>query len=456
MTIPTSHLVDEALRVQPQADAFPTVDELAAALERTHAAHPDVTRVRRVGTSRLGEPIEAITIGSADRHAVVFGGVHPNEPIGNITALHLIERLTSDRELLDRMGYTWHVVPCIDPDGMRLNEGWFRGPLTRAAYGRRFYRPAPDEQVEWTFPFEYKRGYFDRMLPETVALMRLIDDTKPAFMCSLHNGEYGGVYYYLSRPEPELYPLLHDIAAGVGLPLDTGEPEAPYVERYAPAIFGMIRTEDQYDFVEAAGLDPTERQAGDSSAAYAAKYGTLTLVTEMPYWTHPDADDDTLLTRTYADVLREQAEGLRDIHVRLDRILAAARPDLTAQSPFLRSSEAFVPMLAKAALQSDHRAGHPDSQRPATVSERFGCLDMVHMFRLRWGGTLLRALDGELAIGNGTPVIREQRAAMDALYETWAAEATEVTPAQAIPYGKLAAVQYAAIIVTAAHAARRG
>lgn len=456
MTTPTSHLVDEALRVQPEADAFPTVDELVATVRRAHEAHPDVTRVRRVGTSRLGEPIEAITIGSADRHAVVFGGVHPNEPIGNITALHLIERLTTDRELLERMGYTWHVVPCIDPDGMRLNEGWFRLPLTRSAYGRRFYRPAPDEQVEWTFPFAYKRAYFDRMMPETVALMRLIDETRPAFMCSLHNGEYGGVYYYLSRPAPELYPLLTQIAAGVGLPLDTGEPEAPYVQRYAPAIFGMIRSEDQYDFTEAAGIDPTDRQSGDSSAAYAAKYGTLTLVTEMPYWTHPDAEDDTPLAQSYADVLREQAVGLRDAHDRLGAILSAARPDLTVRSPFLRSSEAFVPMLAKIARQSEHRAGLPESERPATVSERFGCLDAVHMFRLRWGGTLLRALDGELAIGNGTPVIREQQATMDALYEEWAAEAAEVTPAQTIPYGKLAAVQYAAILVTAAHAPRHG
>lgn len=456
MTTPTSHLVDEALRVQPEADAFPSVDELTAALRRAHAAHPDVTRVRRVGTSRLGEPIDVISIGTADRHAVVFGGVHPNEPIGNITALHLIERLTADRGLLDRMGYTWHVIPCIDPDGMRLNEGWFTGPLTRSEYGRRFYRPAGDEQVEWTFPFAYKRAYFDRMMPETVALMRLIDETKPAFMCSLHNGEYGGVYYYLSRPEPELYPLLHRIAADVGLPLDTGEPEAPYVERYAPAIFGMIRSEDQYDFAEAAGLDPTERQSGGSSAAYAAKYGTLTLVTEMPYWTHSDADDDTPIEQSYADVLREQAAGLRDAHTRLDAILSAARPDLTVRSPFLRSAENFVPLLAKAAQQSEHRAGQPETQRPATVSERFGCLDTVHMFRLRWGGTLLRALDGELAIGNGTPVLREQRAAMDSLYEEWAAEASEVTPAEAIPYGKLAAVQYASILVTAAHAAGEG
>ena len=69
----------------------------------------------------------------------------------------------------------WHIIPCIDPDGMRLNEGWFAKPGDRTAYFADFYRPAGDEQVEWTFPFDYKNAYFDRMMPETLALARAID-----------------------------------------------------------------------------------------------------------------------------------------------------------------------------------------------------------------------------------------------------------------------------------------
>ena len=80
---------------------------------------------------------------------------------------------------------------------MRLNEGWLKGPFVRSHYGRHFYRPAGEEQVEWTFPFEYKKAYFDAVLPETLALMRQIDKRKPTLMCSLHNGELGGVLLLL-------------------------------------------------------------------------------------------------------------------------------------------------------------------------------------------------------------------------------------------------------------------
>jgi len=438
----------------PEYTEFPTVDELTTRFRQLADAHADIASMRRIGTSRLGEPLYCLTITGGPAHAIVFASVHPNEPVGNLTALHLAESVCGDAELRDALNYTWHIIPCIDPDGTRLNEGWFGGPFDRGHYARHFYRPAPDEQVEWTFPFEYKKAYFDRMLPETLALMRLIDDTKPAFMCSLHNGELGGIYYYLSRPVPELYETLHAIPASLGLPLDTGEPEAPYVERFAPAIFHMIRTTDAYDFMERLGLDPETRESGDSSAAYADKYGTLTLVTEVPYWAHPDINDQTETTDRYSDVLRRRAAGLAHLSAELIDTLDAVAPDISGDSPFLRATKAFAPGIARTAAQDEARAADPENDRPATVAERFGCADLVHCFRLRYGGMLLRALDGELAMGNGTPAIRAQHARMAALNSEWHAEARKTTPTEAIPIGKLVGVQYGAILAAASAAGR--
>ncbi|MGH3449007.1 MAG: M14 family zinc carboxypeptidase, partial [Nocardioidaceae bacterium] len=267
----------ERILAVPEFDEFPSVDDLDRMARELAEAHPDVVRRERVGTSRLGEPIHALIVAGGDESAIVFGGVHPNEPIGGLTSLHLVRALCEDPQLRSDLGLTWHVIPCIDPDGTRLNEGWFAGPFTRSHYGRHFYRPPAEEQVEWTFPFSYKQAYFDRVLPETLALMRLIDATKPAFMCSLHNGELGGVYYYLSRPMPGVYGPLQAIPEMLGLPLDRGEPEVPFVQELGDAIYGMIRSEEAYDFNERMGLDPT-RDGGSSSAAYAEKYGTLTLV----------------------------------------------------------------------------------------------------------------------------------------------------------------------------------
>ena len=72
------------------------------------------------------------------------------------------------------------------------------------------------------------------MLPETLALMGLIDAHRPALMASLHNAELGGVHHYLGRAEPGLDPTLQQIPARLGLPLHQGEPEAPWVPRRTP------------------------------------------------------------------------------------------------------------------------------------------------------------------------------------------------------------------------------
>lgn len=444
-------LLDKATEI-PSYQGFPTVDELVERIHEIADQHPDSASVRRIGTSRLGEPLLELVVGDGPANAVVFAAVHPNEPIGGLTALWLAEAMASDPTLRADLGYTWHIVPCIDPDGTRLNEGWFKGPFGRGFYGRRFYRPAPDEQVEWTFPFSYKRAYFDRMLPETVALMRLIDDTQPAFMCSLHNAEFGGVYYYLSRAaDSTLYDLLHGLPEKLGVALDTGEPEVPFVTEYATAIYEMIDSRKQYDYIEGLGLDPAVREAGTSSAAYASKYGTLTLVSELPYWTNPQVDDDSPTEDVYADVVRQRAAGLRELHEVLSTGLAAISDEVATNSPFLRATRAFTPGMGRAAEREERRADDPGNQRPATVAERFGCLDLVHCFRLRYGGMLLRALDGELAIGNGTPTIRAEHAKLQALYDSWVAEAATTT-AEVIPIEKLVGVQYAAILATARHA----
>jgi hypothetical protein len=447
-------LVDE-LESVPAMDGFAGVDELVATAQRLAAEYSDVARLRRIGTSRLGEPLVCLTVGSGEHHAVVFGMPHPNEPIGGLTAVHLARRICADPALRERLGYTWHIVPCIDPDGTRLNEGWFEGPFTRTLYARNFYRPAASEQVEWTFPFAYKRAYFDQVLPETLALMRLIDDTRPTFMCSLHNGEVGGVYYYLSRPEPSLYPVLQGIPAHLSLPLDTGEPEAPFIRRLDTAIYQTASTEEAYDYAESAGVDPLHEVAGDSSAAYASRYGTLTLVSELPYLADKNAGDQRPAKIGYGDLLRSQAAGLRELAWLLTDTLDQVSPDLVTDSPFLRATRYFAPMCASLPEMNERRAAVAESSRPATVAEQHSCEDLVHMFRLRYGGMLLRALDGEVAIGNGTPAIRFRRAALSETFQAWCDEAEEASSAETIPIKKLVGTQYAAILAVASHATTR-
>ncbi|WP_214103882.1 M14 family zinc carboxypeptidase [Acrocarpospora catenulata] len=436
----------------PDYDRFATVDEVHEGLMRLAAAHPSTAVLRRIGTSRLGDPMLCLTVGDGPRDVIVAAGPHPNEPIGGLTVVHLAGRLCASPAL--RASATWHIVGCLDPDGTRLNEGWFAGPFTKAHYGRNFYRPAGDEQVEWTFPFAYKRSYFDRVLPETLALMRLIDATRPAFMTTLHNGELGGVFYYLSRAEPELQEILSELPSRYGLPLHVGEPEHPSITQLAPAIFLSPRMEHAYDYAEALGQDPTELITGSASDTYAARYGTLCLTAELPYWMDPSADDTSPTDILYSDLIKAQGADLRDTAAVLHEALAGVSADLATNSPFIRASRFFIPMLAGVATTDEQRAADPAADRPATGAERSSCRDLVHSYRLRFGGILLRALDGEIAIGNGTPAIRWHARTLGATYEKWCAEAESQTSAQTIPIKHLVALQYGAILAGAHHALR--
>ncbi|MGW6457076.1 M14 family zinc carboxypeptidase [Streptomyces sp. NPDC055078] len=440
----------------PETHAYPTVDELLSRFRELAALHPRLMTERRIGTSTLGEPLYCFTVGEGGTAAgedggyVVVGGVHPNEPVGAVTTLHLATALCEDPELRAHFGGAWHIVPCVDPDGARLNEGWFAAPADKRAYGRHFYRPAGDQQVEWTFPFAYKNAYFDRVLPETLALMRLLDTVRPRFLTTLHNCESGGVYYYLNRPAPELYGVLAEIPASLGLPLATGEPEAAHAPRYAPAVFGCIDMKDAYEYLEGLGVDAAAKIAGSSSAAYAERYGTFYFVTEVPHWSHPDADDDTPADERYGDVVGRRARLLGETGAYLSDILDRASPHLNIPTPFLRAVRDFVPSLTEVAAQESARAGDLP-ERAATVAERFDCEASVHSFRIRIGGMLLRALNAELAAGTATPEVRRCHEELLATYEIWEREADPVT-GEPIAISTLAGIQYGVLLAAADHA----
>ncbi|MGO3135963.1 MAG: M14 family zinc carboxypeptidase [Agrococcus casei] len=437
----------------PEYSGFPTLDELADRFAELERQHPELVSSRRIGTSRLGDPLRMYSIGDGSLSHLIVGGVHPNEPIGSWTAVHLLEQLIRDPGLGKALDAAWHIVPCIDPDGMRLNEGWFAKPGDRTAYFADFYRPAGDEQVEWTFPFDYKNAYFDRMMPETLALARAIDWTQPDLYVPLHNGEMGGVYYYLTRPVPELYEMLHRVPEALGLPLDKGEPEAGHLIELAPAIFTTGSLEEVYDWTESLGLDPfPEGSGGESSSAYAQQYGTLSLIAELPYWLHPDADDTTEIDESYGDLLKRTGRTLADSGAQLVELLERAQPHLTLNSPFMRASSRFVPMLVSSGEMSISRGEQTEAQRPATRAELFGCVEHLHMFRLRFGGMLLRALRAEATSGSASAELRRIADVLGETYESWSRE-SEDPRIQSIPVSKLVGVQYGAILAGAAHLA---
>lgn len=442
-------LADETSTV-PEYDAFEGADGLEAGLLDIARSSAGSATVRRVGTSRMGSPINCLSVGEGPAEAVVFGLPHPNEPVGGLTALHLARRLAAEPALCELLGHRWNIIACIDPDGLRLNEGWLKGPFTREHYLRHFYRPAGDEQVEWTFPLDHKRAYFDAVLPETLALMRLLDHTRPRLMGSLHNSEQGGAYYYLTRPEPDLHPVLQELPETFGIPLDRGEPESPTSAVYAEGVFSGMRLADIYDAAEAAG-DPLPLGAGDTSDSYAARFGTLTIVSEVPYWRDPRVGDVSSGKASYAAALNAQADAIEELGQVLVEGMARVEQNLLVDSPFLRATRYFGRAMVELPESTRRRAAEASARRRATVAEEASIEDVVHSFRLRFAGMLLRLLEAEATVGNVRPEVLALREELRERLDGWHASAAAADQAEVLPIRSLVATQYGALLASAHH-----
>jgi hypothetical protein len=439
----------------PESDRFLSVDEMHAGLDRLAAEYPDLTRLRRVGTSKLGEPIRMLSVGSGSKNALLFGCPHPNEPIGGMLIHHLSEAVCKDAELRDAFDYTWHFIPTVDPDGTRLNEGWFGGPFTPTNYARHFYRPAAFEQVEWTFPISYKKLYFDKTLPETEMLMRVIDELKPELMASLHNAGFSGVYYYVSEGDEQLFDLFHQIPAWEDLPLQLGEAEVPWAEPLAPAVFPMLESSAAYDHIEANGGDPTAEFSGTSSFEYARPYGTYSIVTEVAYFDDPRINDETP-----TDVNRREANLARlDLSLESKELMAgfvdAVDADLRAGTPFEATVRWWLDLSERQDAERAWIESNPDMDRPATEAELFSNRVMPQFFRLCWQGLIVRMLQAEIAIGNGTPAVRQTLQDATETFERWGAQLESELNFRTVPIRKLVAVQLGAILAAAEYLAEK-
>ena len=204
---------------------FLTVDQTHAYVQALHRSSGGVTRLEEIGTSRAGQPLQMLTVGSGSRQAIVIGMPHPNEPVGTLAALRLAELLVRDTSLRERLGMAWNIVPIADPDGARLNEGWFAGPIDRKTYAAHLHRPPFAEQFEWTFHRSDLEQPGLVALPESSAVMDVIDTLRPELLLSMHNSESGGLYAYVTDTVPDLAPAFGAIRRLTGMPFDLGEPE---------------------------------------------------------------------------------------------------------------------------------------------------------------------------------------------------------------------------------------
>jgi hypothetical protein len=443
----------------PGIPAFAGVDELAAESARLTGRYPDVISSRTVGHSADGEPLTCLTIdgGPSAPHALVYGLPHPNEPAGGLTSLHLTERLASDPALRRRLGLTWHIVPTIDPDGLRMNEGWLRGPFTQPHYTRNFYRQASARQIDWNFPVDgAPAGAEPDRPPETLALMRLIDEHRPALLAALHNAEIGDVFYYLGRDEPALIDTLQRIPGALGMSLYRGIPESGWVHHLAAGVHHSLDILDSVAYDRDAGRVADE-PTGNSSSTYAARHGALALITEVPYWRDPRTSDSSPGPIPVAESLTHRSKRLGELGAVLDAALGTIEKLGLPETPLLEAARHFSRTAAADAADALRRAALLPPGRTATVAELASNENSVHLIRLRTTGLLLRVLDPEMVADDPHPAIRSAHAELTDLRASWSAEVMRNAAAGGVtrnPIEAMVAAQYGSVLATADHLAR--
>lgn len=430
----------------PDYQEFLTLEELDASSRHLAEAYPDAVDLFEMGQTVEGRPLLCLKIGEGSKTALFFGCPHPNEPIGTMLLEHLSLALARDADLRRELDYTFYIVKAWDADGLVRNEGWLKGPYTIRQYSRWFFRPASRVQVDWTFPFDYKDIHFHDTLPETQAMMDLIDRIRPTFNYALHNAGFGGVYWYVSEDVPEVYESLREAADRQGIPLHLGEPESASLKILGPAVLLAEGLEVEYDCLEKYGAKdiPSILTSGTSSDSYAReRYGTFTFLTELPYFYDPRIADPTPLTVTRSQAVLEKLDWTEASNREVADLLKETQPLMDPANPYLMAVEDFTKGLEieaarKMALED------PDYRRPATTAEDFDNTTINKFYRLLAYGMLIRAHEYELAKSPGQPAKETLKAGMTRAERLHAALADELEAElnyQVIPIRKLVNIQ---------------
>ncbi|MBY9018043.1 MAG: hypothetical protein KGD66_04335 [Candidatus Lokiarchaeota archaeon] len=336
----------EILDQIPNYKEFMTIAELDGSSKKL-AQSFDHVDLKEIGKSRGGRTILCLKFGEGKKNALLFAFPHPNEPIGSMSLEFLSQFLANNPEFTKKSGYTWYLIKAIDIDGAILNEGWFKGDFTPIKYAKNYYRPAPFEQVEWSFPINYKKLKFETPPPETQALMNLINDLKPEFMYSLHNSSFGGVYFYISRGIGNLFDDLVNFVKGEHLPLHLGEPEAPYIKKLHDGIFQMFGVQKQYDYVEAKGIENPQEFITHGTSSYdylkrIVREESFTLVCEMPYFYHNSIGDTTLTEFERRNLRLQSLEYMKNVFIHAKKIFRHIKKFCDKSSRIYTAVEEYI------------------------------------------------------------------------------------------------------------------
>ena len=197
--------------------------------------HSNRWKIETIGRTRGGRRLYLARANCGGRFKVLLlGTVHPDEPVGSATCLELMEQIERGDSPLSAVDVEWNIVPCVDPDGLILNEAWITKPFDPDAVLGNYYRPFRSDDIECSFPLEHGGYRFHPERSETICLMRLFEELKPNLYYALHNTLTEPVHFFLSDDAGEVtYTNIREHCSHAGFSV-TGNTDCEKHGSYAP------------------------------------------------------------------------------------------------------------------------------------------------------------------------------------------------------------------------------
>jgi hypothetical protein len=406
---------------------YPTVTQLVSSAQALAARRAGLCVLRQVGVSRAGRPLNLLSVGHARRAVLVVAGAHANEPTGGPTLLALAERVVHEREL--RADTSWHFLLCADPDGASLHRT--PAPRTLFDYHLGFFRPAAEEQPEWS-PSVLPPH---RLPPETRTLTRVIDELRPYLQVTLHGTDLGGSWVQLTRDIPGLAEPFAKSAAELHIPVETGASDAVGWTASGPGVHVMPSPG------AGAAYPSMPDDARRSTWYHTHRYGGLTAVVEVPMWAS-DLVDDLAPHPAPEAAIRLLARRLLRDGLEVERVLTESLPRLEdVDGPLLRAARWALELIPGLAADWTHMPPADDTMAYVGSVDAFG-----RRLPLRAAAMLLRVLQEA-----------DDRAApnLERLVATWSDAFAERFRARWVPLEHQVEHQSRTVVAAALHARER-
>lgn len=347
----------------PHFDTFCSVEKLNDLVEELRNDARFI--VKTEGVSVEGRSIHHVICGKGATKALVVAFPHCKEPIGGLTVFSLLKLLQQGNSSLMDADVEWHVVPCIDPDGAILNEGWSQKPLSLVNYMKNFYVQALRDQVDTSFPLKHKNLTWLDASKEATILRRILDDVRPDFLYSLHNAWIGGAFYFISRDiDHKFHDALYSLLRSQDFPLQKRPIWRDVCKPYGEGIVDSWSIKKHYDHLEKTMSEPQNvLRFGGGSWDYLEeiKPDAIMFMTEVGYLRHPGDESEA-----------ETGENLRRFKLKIDaecKYLATVlleeyekvKEDLDKSSPLYRAVEGGGVLPTRESLAD---GGRPMSMHP--------------------------------------------------------------------------------------------